>query len=121
MPVSAPLATPSPNTGAQAQGALFTAQALDGLKKAMSMLSPSSPLGQAVLDALKKLGKEVGSAPPETQMNSLQSQMVEARRNAMQRLVMQKMMQGGAQAQPQAVPQMQQPGAQPQPAAMMAA
>lgn len=100
MAVSAPLTAPTPNTGANAQGALYAAQALDALKKAAAMLNPSSPLGQAVLDALKRIGKEAGSAPPETQVSSLQSQLVEAKRNAMQRLAMQQMQQRGQQAPP---------------------
>lgn len=105
------------NTGAQAQGALFVAQALEGLKKAGAMLSPASPLGQAVYEALRKLGKEVGSAPPETQTNSLKSQLVDATRNAMLRAVMQRaQQQGGAQQQAPAQPQ-----PAPQPPAAMAA
>lgn len=105
------------NTGAQAQGALFASQAMEGLKKAMTMLSPSSPLGQAVLDALKRIGKEVGSAPPETQTNSLKSQLVDATRNAMLRAVMQRaQQQGGARQQAPVQPQ-----PAPQPPAAMAA
>lgn len=113
--ISAPLPTPTHNTGAQAQGALYVAQALDSLKKAIAMLDPSAPLGQAVADALKKLGKEVGSAPPETQVNSIQSQLIEAKRNAMQRLALQQMSQQGAQ-QPGAAPAAANQNA-PQPAA----
>lgn len=117
--VSAALPTPTHNAGAQAQGALFAAQMLEIGKKAMAMLDASSPLGQAVLDALKRIGKEVGAAPPETQVNSLQSQLMEARRNAMQRAAMMQLQARAAQGGP--------PGAAPggapaqQPLAMMAA
>jgi hypothetical protein len=72
---------------------------MDALKKATAMLDPTSPLGQAVLKALKEIGSKVGAAPPETQANNLQSQLIEAKRSAMQRLAMQQMQQqGGAQA-----------------------
>ncbi len=132
MPVSAPFVTPQHNTGAQAQGALLAAQMLEIGKKAAAMLDPSSPLGQAVLHALKTIGKQAGTAPPETQVNSLQSQLIEARRSAMQRLALQQMMMQHAGAQqppgaqpgaPPGAPQGAPPGAmpQPQPAAAMAA
>lgn len=92
MAVSAPLITPQHNAGAQAQGSLLAAQMLEIGKKAAAMLDPGSPIGQAVLHFLKSGGKHAGTAPAETQVNSLQSQLVEARRNAMQRLAMQQMM-----------------------------
>lgn len=96
MPAPGPLASPTPNTGAHAQGALMAAQMLEIGKKAAALLDPTSPLGQAVLKALQSIGKHVGSAPPETQVNSLMSQLVEAKRNAMQRLALQQMQhQGG--------------------------
>jgi hypothetical protein len=70
-------------------------QGLDAFKKAIAMLDPTSPLGQAVLDALKKIGKHAGNPPAETQQNSLQNQLMEAKRNAMQRLEAQRMQQPG--------------------------
>ena len=80
--VSAPLMAPSANVGGQAQMALFAAQALEAMKKAVGVGDPTTPLGQAILRALKEIGKQVGGAPPpETQANSLQSQLVEAKRN----------------------------------------
>ncbi len=95
--VSAPLTTPTQNVGAQAQGALLVAQGLEALRKSVGMLDPTSPLGQAVLHALKAIGSKVGSPPPETQVNSLQSQLEEAKRSGMQRLAMMQMQnQGGA-------------------------
>lgn len=112
MAVSAPVITPQSNLGAQAQGGLLAAQMLEIGKKAASMLDPTSPLGQAVLHALKAIGKQVGSAPAETQVNSLQSQLVEARRNAMMRLALQQMQSGGAAPQP---PSGAAPGVQPSP------
>lgn len=85
MAVSAPLATPTPNVGAQAQGVILAAQALQIMQKALAVVSPTTPLGQALAHALKTIGKQVGS-PPESQLvNSLQSQLIEAQRSAMQR------------------------------------
>lgn len=104
MPAPGPLTSPTQNTGAQAQGSLYASQALEGLKKAISMLDPTSPLGQAVLDALKKIGKHVGAAPAETQQSSLQNQLIEAKRTAMQRLALQQMQQQGGGASPSAAP-----------------
>jgi hypothetical protein len=95
MPVSAPLPAPSHNAGAQAQGILLVAQALDQMRQAMSKLDPTSPIGLAVSRALNDIGKKVGAAPPETQVNSLQSQLIEAKRSAMQR---QQLQQGGGAA-----------------------
>ena len=102
---AAPLASPTPNIGAHAQGMLLIAQGLESWKKAVAMLDPTSPLGQAVLKALKDVGKHAGSPPQETQVNSLQSQLAEAKRNAMQRLAMQGMGQSqGAPLGPGAAP-----------------
>ena len=82
--------------------ALFAAQALEAMKKAVGVGDPTTPLGQAILRALKEIGKQVGGAPPpETQANSLQSQLVEAKRSAMQRIALQQMhQQGGGAALP---------------------
>ena len=123
MPAPGPLPTPTANTGAQAQGSLFASQALDILKKSAAMLDPTSPLGQAVLHALKTIGKQVGSAPAETQTNSLQSQLMEAKRNAMQRLAQQQMQRPGegAAAAPGAAATGASPGAAAPPSQPMAA
>lgn len=94
-PVSAPLTTPTPNTGAQAQAILIVSQALELMQKAMGMVGPSTPLGQALLDSMKKLGKQAGSAPAEQQVNSLQSQLIEAQRSAMQRAALQQQSMAG--------------------------
>lgn len=72
---------------------------MEALKKSVAMLDPSSPLGQAVLRALKDIGKEVGNVPADAQQNSLQSQLLAARRNAMQRLALQQMQMRPQQAQ----------------------
>lgn len=110
--VSAALPTPTPNAGAQAQAALFVSQGVELLKKAMMMVDAGSPLGQAIVDAIKRLSKEAGSPPQETQVNSLQSQLMEARRNAMQKAAMMQLQaraaQGGAPGAPA-------PGAAPAP------
>ena len=100
MAVSATLPTPSHNAGAQAQGVLLVAQALDQMRQAMSKLDPTSPIGLAVSRALNDIGKKVGAAPPETQVNSLQSQLIEAKRGAMQRLALQQPGGGAAAAAP---------------------
>lgn len=93
---------------------------LEAGRKAIALLDPTSPLGQAVLNAVKTIGKQVGAAPPETHVNNLQSQLVDAKRNAMQRLAMMQMQQqGGAPGggQPGAAP----PGAGAPPPQAMAA
>jgi hypothetical protein len=97
MPAAGPLPTPTANIGAHAQGALYVAQMLELAKKAIAGLDMSSPIGQAVAAFLKSAGKHAGHAPAETQQNSLQNQLVEAKRNAMQRLALQQMQaRGGA-------------------------
>ena len=93
---AAPLATPTPNTGAHAQGMLLVAQGLESLKKAIALLDPMTPLGPAVARALEQIGKKAGSPPPEAQANSLQAQAMEARRTALQRLAMSQQQQQGA-------------------------
>lgn len=106
MPAAAPLVAPTPNVGNQAQGHLFVAQALDAMRKAIAVLDPTSPLGQAVLAATKNLGKQVGSAPPEAQVSNLYGQLQDARRTAMQRLALMNMANkaGGAGSAPVSPP-----------------
>ncbi len=93
MAVSAPLTTPTPNAGAHAQGVLLASQALSVLQKAMAMVDPTTALGQAIADTLRRHGKQVGSPPEEQKINSLQSQIVDAQRNIMQRIALQHMAQ----------------------------
>ncbi|MDE2020367.1 MAG: hypothetical protein KGJ13_08535 [Patescibacteria group bacterium] len=120
MAVSAPLATPTPNVGAQAQGVLLAAQALQIMQKALGIVSPTTPLGQALAHALKTIGKQVGS-PPESQLvNSLQSQLIEAQRSAMQRAAIAHNLTGGGVAAPGAAP-VSPPSAAPGPTMPMAA
>lgn len=97
----APLTTPTPNVGNQAQATLFVSQALEAMKKAAPLVDPSSPLGQAIFAALKSLGRHAGAAPPETQVPSLMGQLQDAKRSAMQRIAMMNLgnrMAGGAPA-----------------------
>lgn len=84
----APLTLPTPNLGAQSQGALMVSEALDKMRQASANLDPNSELGQAVLTALKTIGRHVGAPPPEAKVSSLFGQLIEARRNAMQRLAL---------------------------------
>ena len=104
MVAAAPLTTPSPNVGNQAQATLFVSQALEAMKKAAPLVDASSPLGQAIFETLKKLGKHVGAAPPESQVPSLYSQLQDARRTALQRLAMMQMGQPMAGGAPSAAP-----------------
>lgn len=101
---SASLAAPTLNTGAQAQAALFAAQGLEAFKKAMMLADVSSPLGQALADAIKRVGKEVGSVPQGTQQASLVAQLAEARRNALQRTALMQMQQSARPPAPGGVP-----------------
>lgn len=114
-PVSAPLTTPTANTGAHAQGVLLAAQGLQVLQKAMALVDPTSALGQAIATALRTVGKQVGSPPAEQQVTSLQSQLLDAQRSAMQRVAMMQQQAAAQRGAPQ--PQSQ---AQPQPSPMAA-
>ena len=99
---AAPLTTPSANIGNQAQASLFVSQALEAMKKAAPLVDPSSPMGQAILSALKSLGRHAGAAPPETQVPSLYGQLQDAQRTAMQRLALQQIASKTAGAAPSA-------------------
>ena len=101
---AAPLTTPSANIGNQAQASLFVSQALEAMKKAAPLVDPSSPMGQAILSALKSLGRHAGAAPPETQVPSLYGQLQDAQRTAMQRLALQQIASKTAGAAPAAAP-----------------
>ena len=79
---------------------LLVAQGLESMKKAIALLDPMTPLAQAVARALEQIAKKAGSPPPETNVNSLRSQAVEAQRTAMQRLAMQNMQQQGGSPTP---------------------
>lgn len=100
MPISAPLAQPQPNHGASAQAALFAAQMVEIGKKALPMVDVGTPLGQAILEAIKKLSREASNVPRDAIVNSLKSQLQTAQQQQMARMVAG----GGAPAAPGAMP-----------------
>lgn len=95
MAISAPLAQPQQNQGANAQAALFAAQMVEIGKKALPLLDVGSPLGQAILEAIKKLSREASNVPHDAIVNSLKSQLQTAQQQQMMRAVAGRL--GGAQ------------------------
>jgi hypothetical protein len=96
---NSPVTGPTPNQGYQAAGLQRVGVAVKVLTEALPLLGAGSDLGQAVLDALKKLSKltQPGEMTPSAERNQLQDMMVRNQQQNGQLQAMQQRQAAGAQ------------------------
>ena len=88
---SSPATGPTQNAGYTAAGAKQLGVLIDGMVMVLQLVGANSEPGQALLDAIKKLGRFVppGSVTPADKMSVLQQLMIKAQQSGQQMKTMQ--------------------------------
>lgn len=101
---SSPATAPTQNQGYQAQGLAGLSMVVKGLEKLVPLIGATSPVGQDVLESIKRLAKHIppGTVSPAAEQNQMQRMMLAQAQMQGMRPQIPPQIQGAPQAQPPA-------------------